>query len=95
MEDNIVLLKHRDISFRGPSDPTLDAKAALPILSEVNGIHKVELRGNMTLKLTYDLAGITLEQIETALQEVGFHLDNSLISRFRRALYYFTEENER
>jgi hypothetical protein len=49
----------------------------------------------MTLNLTYDLATITLEQIETALQEVGFHLDNSLISRFRRALYYFTEENER
>jgi len=95
MEDNIVLLKHRDVSFRGPGDPGLDAKSALPILGEVTGIHKVKLRDKMTLNLTYDLATITLEQIETALQEVGFHLDNSLICRFRRALYYFTEENER
>ena len=95
MVDNIVLLKHRDISFRGPSDPALNAKGALPILGEVDGIHRISLRDKMTLNLTYDLATITLEQIETALQEVGLHLDNSLISRFRRALYYFTEENER
>ncbi len=92
---DIVLLKHRDIRFRGPSDPALNARSALPILGEVDGIHKTSLRDKMTLHLTYDLATITLEQIETALQEVGFHLDNSLISRFRRALYYFTEENER
>ncbi len=95
MEDSIVILKHRDISFRGPSDPNLDARAALPLLGEATGIHKVALINNMTLRLTYDLITISLEQIETALQEVGFHLDNSLICRLRRALYYFTEENER
>jgi hypothetical protein len=95
MNDNIVILKKREISFKGLNAPSLNAQGALPLLTEVNGVHKAEIYGEAGLGITYDLAIITLEQIETALQEVGFHLENSLINRFRRALYYFTEENER
>jgi hypothetical protein len=95
MENNIVIIKHRDISFRGSDGSGFDAWAAVQLLNTVEGVYKTEVRDKMTLRLTYDLATISLEQIEAALQEVGFHLDNSLTCLFRRALYYFTEENER
>ena len=95
MIDNIIIIKQRQINFCSLGDPGLDVGSALPLLGKVEGIHQVGIADKMSLGVTYDLAVISLEQIETALQEVGFHLDNSLICRFQRALYYFTEENER
>ncbi|MDQ7989428.1 MAG: hypothetical protein REI09_07310 [Candidatus Dactylopiibacterium sp.] len=48
-----------------------------------------------TLRLVYDLAHHSLLQIEQALVEQGFALDDSLISRLKRSLTHFAEETRR
>ena len=47
------------------------------------------------MRISYDVILITLEQIEAVLIEMGFHLDNRLIYRLKRALYHYTEETQR
>jgi hypothetical protein len=49
----------------------------------------------LLLQLSYHVLDVSLEQIEAALDEAGFHLDNRLMYRLKRALYYYTEEVER
>ena len=38
---------------------------------------------------------VLLEGLETALTSQGFHLDNSLFNKFKRALAYFSESVQR
>jgi len=47
------------------------------------------------LHVRYDVRIITLQMIEEGLTELGYHLDNSLLVRLKRALFYYTEEIER
>ncbi len=95
MPATTTLIKRREIQFRGPTDSSLNADGAIFLLADVEGVLATEKLGELTLAVEYDLSHITLEQIEKALAEVGFHLDNSLINKLKRALYYFTEDNER
>lgn len=90
-----VLLKQREVWLRGPLDPQLGVDQAMTMLKDAEGVHQVTRLDNMHLSLSYDLHKISLQQIESALAEVGFHLDNSLMVKLKRALYYYTEENER
>ncbi|MGF1546161.1 MAG: hypothetical protein ACFCUG_02400 [Thiotrichales bacterium] len=90
-----ILLKRRIVGLRAPCDPNYRAHAAAHLLSDTHGIHLIELVGEYQLEVGYNLFVVTLEQIETALSEVGFHLDNSLFYKLKRALYYYTEANER
>ncbi len=95
MSEIARLIKRRVISLRAPCDPGLRAPAAMYLLNGTNGVHDVRLLGDYHFEVAYDLFIITFEQIETALSHVGFHLDNSLMSKLKRALYYYTEANER
>ncbi len=95
MDTDVTCIKLRELAFRGPSSPSLTADSALPLLTEVEGVQQATRLDPLRIEVTYDLRMVTLEQIEYALQEVGFHLDNSLIFRLKRALYYFTEDNQR
>lgn len=45
-----------------------------------------------SLHVTYDLAHYSLRKIEAALEEQGFHLDDTLISRLKRSLTHYCEE---
>lgn len=47
------------------------------------------------LIVRYHVCEYTLEGIELALVSQGFHLDNSLMSKLRRALAYFSESVQR
>lgn len=95
MHDQEPILKHREIVLRGPCDPHLRADGALLLLSDVEGMEKATKLDDYHISIIYDLQTITLEQIETALAEVGYHLDASIMSKLKRALYYYTEDNER
>lgn len=95
MDIDAPCVKHRELVFRSPSDPQLTADNAVSLLTDVAGVQQTNKLDPLRADVAYDLRLVTLEQIEYALQEVGFHLDNSLISRTKRTLYYFTEDNQR
>lgn len=93
---NPASVKHREIGFRDPHPDPHQAQTALLLLADVDGVVHVSIpdprRNN--LHVSYDLARICLRMVEALLGDLGFHLDNSLMSKLKRALYYYTEENE-
>lgn len=89
-------LKHREIGFTEPHPDPRQAHSAVLVLSGIEGIVSVCVHDNnpSIICISYDLNAISLSLIEEFLGELGFHLDNSLLYKLRRALYYFTEENQ-
>jgi hypothetical protein len=47
------------------------------------------------LRVTYHLLEICLADIEALLEQHGFHLDNRLMHKIKRALYRYTEDTQR
>ena len=90
-----IYQKSREIQLRGPIDPGLNADGAIFLLADNDGIRNAIKLDELRFSVGYDLTIVSLEQIELALAEVGFHLDNSLINKIKRAIYYFTEDNQR
>lgn len=95
MEGGIISIKHREILFRGPYAPHLKPEAAQLLLVDVKGVKQVTLLDEDRISISYNLHSISLMQVEVALSESGFHLDNSIMSKLKRALYYFAEDTER
>lgn len=89
------LLKHRQVSFTSLHPDPHQAQTALLILSGLPGIVHHYLKSDICLHISYRIDRITLQYIEDLLQELGFHLDNSLMSKLKRALCYYTEETHR
>lgn len=89
-------VKHREIGFRDPHPDPQQAQTALLLLGDADGIVHIAIPDHApnTIHISYDLSRICLRAIEALLTELGFHLDNSLLARLKRALYYYTEENE-
>lgn len=90
-------IKHREICFRGPHPDSAQAQSAALLLSDLEGVHAVHLcpTNQYVLHISYDVRYICLQFIEEILVEVGYHLDNSLLLKVKRAVYYYTEEIER
>ena len=59
------------------------------------GVQSVQPLSPHALAVVYDLRKITLQGIECALGELGYHLDNSLLCKLKRALFRYTEETQR
>jgi len=89
-------VKHREIGFRDPHPDPQQAQTALMLLADVEGILRATIPDpdRNCIHVSYDLSRICLRVIEALLSELGLHLDNSLLARLKRALYYYTEENE-
>ena len=88
-------LKVRELYF-DPAHPEPDqVRIAALSLADVPGIIEVQLISAQSLRVSYELLVISLEQIENSLIEAGFHLSNKLLYKLKRALYYYTEETER
>lgn len=85
--------KTREIVFSAL--PLHQAEAALILLDGLQGL-RVELgRHSNSIMVHYDVSDYTLEKLESALSAQGFHLDNALLQKLRRALVYFCERNQR
>lgn len=92
--ENEELVKRRDISFC-PLHPDSDqAKSASLLLLDVPGILDVRPINNHLLHIEYNVRQVTLRAIDEGLSAVGFHLDNSLFTKLKRALVYYTEETQ-
>lgn len=87
-------IKHREILFREPHEDPQQAHTAALVLSDVDGVLAIQPDGNTRLQITYDVGKTCLQALEGLLEQLGFHLDNSLMSKLRRALYYYMEEAE-
>jgi hypothetical protein len=91
---NSDLIKHRAILFMSPQREQDPAAAALALLNGIEGILSVTRVQPYAIHVSYQLTKITLNEIEDALQEIGFHLDNSILSKLKRALFYFAEDTQ-
>ncbi len=88
-------IKHREIYFRELHPERNQALDATRFLTGVEGIISTTPTTALLLEVSYDLLQISLKQIEDALRELGLHIDNSLMLRIKRALYYYSEETQR
>lgn len=88
-------IKHREIRFRGPHADSTPALTAARALAQVEGILHSQALNATTIKVSYDLHYVSLQLIDELLYELGFHLDNSLLVKLQRALYYYTEDLQR
>jgi hypothetical protein len=91
---NDELIKQRDIHFMSPQADKNPAAAANSLLNQIDGIIEASDLHEHCLSVTYHLGKITLNDIDDILQDVGFHLDNSIMSKLKRALYYYAEETQ-
>ena len=85
--------KSREIVFS--TLPVNQIKLALMLLDGMQDMNvEMGARPN-SIVVHYDVCGYSLEKLEAALLSQGFHLDNGLLYKLRRALIYFCERNQR
>lgn len=89
------LIKQREVAFCMLHPDPRQAHTAGAVLEGLDGILSLDIPDPSLLKVRYDLLRLSLNEIETLLSDRGFHLDNSLLSKLRRALYHYTEDTER
>lgn len=87
--------KQRDVMFNPLHEDENQAKTASEMLIDLEGIEFAKVINETHLIVRYDLLHFTLDDIEELLATVGFHLDNSLLVKLKRALYRYTENTER
>jgi len=86
------LRKHREILFsRFPPGQIPEAADHLKRQDGLDAEARLEKRA---VDVNYDLRDHTLEGLETQLQDKGFHLDNTLMSKLVRALIYYVEDTQ-
>lgn len=88
-------IKHREINFRDLHPDRNDARTAAEFLLGVDGVLSAEPQTPLILAVSYDLTLTCLQDLEEAVDELGLHLDNGILFRVRRALYYYTEDTFR
>lgn len=87
------LEKDREIVFHAL--PVGQVERALTLLEGMDGLTVVAGTEANYLLVRYNVCEYTLEGLESALSNQGFHLDNSLLSKLKRALAYFCESVQR
>jgi hypothetical protein len=86
------LRKRRNVLFaKFPPGQVPEASDFLARLEHLEVEPRVERRA---VGVAYDLREHSLEELETALEDKGFHLDSTLLSKLMRALIYYVEETQ-
>ena len=86
------LEKTREIVFHAL--PEGQVERARVLLHGLEGL-EVTIAGSNCLLVRYHVCEYTLEGLESALTSQGFHLDNNLLCKLKRALAYFCEGVQR
>lgn len=88
----LPIRKKRTIRF---SDiPPGQAPEAADFLRGLQGLEVSFRPGDLHLDVAYDLHDHSLEELESALIDKGFHLECALLTKLVRALHYYVEETE-
>jgi len=86
------LHKHREILFaKFPPGQVPEAADALTELEAVEAQPLVEKR---CVGVDYELTQHTLQELEEHLEDQGYHLDNTLMSKLVRALVHYVEDTQ-
>lgn len=93
--DVIEIIKQREICFSKLHPDPRQAHSAVELLGGVDGIEEVTAITQYCVRIHYDVRILTLKVLEEALVESGFHLDNNLLIKLKRALHHYTEETQR
>lgn len=86
---------HKEREIRFAALPPGQTERALQAMRKLKGLVVSEGARPRMLVVRYSVLDYTLESLEDALREAGFHLDSSLYSKLVRALVYFCEETQR
>lgn len=89
------LSKQREIAFCNLHPDPDQAGTAAALLSGLDGIDEVERISEMLIRVRYEITHVCMADIEALLADRGFHLDNSLVHRMRRALVHYMEDTQR
>ncbi len=95
MNQRAEVIRHRELHFAPLHPDAHQAHTVLLLLNDVEGIVHTELIDSLRLRVSYNLEYLTLRMLEETLSDFGFHLDNSLLTKLKRALYYYSEEVQR
>lgn len=71
--------------------PAGQAKEAFILLQDLPHLTVLSMVGDTGLLIRYELPFYTLERIEVALIDQGFHLDNALFLKLKRSLIHYLE----
>ena len=83
-------IKHRDIVF-SPL-PLEQASQAARLLNRIPGVECQVFASQHRISVQYHIDQHTLLKLEQRLQEAGFHLDNGILQKIKRALAHYAEE---
>jgi hypothetical protein len=84
--------KERNVLFsKFPPGQVPEAADFLGKLENLEVAPNVERR---IVGVAYDLHQHSLQELEGALEDKGYHLDNTLMSKMMRALIYYVEETQ-
>ena len=95
MNEEQELIKRREIRFCHLHPDPEQARSALLLLSDAEGVVDIKFIDELCLSVSYDVCFLTLKAIEDVLVRLGYHLDNRLLMRMKRALYNYSEETQR
>lgn len=84
--------KEREIRFA--KLPPGQVEKAAAFLGRLPDLEVSPVPGRPVLKVSYELLHYSLEELENALRNSGFHLSNSLLTKLTRALAYYCEETQ-
>lgn len=87
------LEKKRELLFE--AEPADQLSHALEILSGLPNLSAVRAANAHTLEIRYNLRDYTLEGLEHALEQEGFHLDHSFLHNVGRNIIYYCEDTTR
>ena len=88
-------VRTREVRFRGPHREPDQARAAALLLAGREGVLEARPITPECLQVTYDLRATCLEALERLVADHGLHLDGSLLTRLKRALWYYSDEAAR
>lgn len=86
--------KKREICFCKLHPDTEQAYTALQLFSGMDEIDSVRRINERCIEVEYRLRKVRIKMLEEFLAHAGFHLDNSLLMRMKRALWHYTEQVE-
>jgi len=91
-DKNNDLHKQRDILFA--KFPPGQVPEAVDQLAQLERLRAEALLHKRAVEVDYDLSDYTLRDLENHLEERGYHLDNTLMSKLVRALIHYTEDTQ-
>ncbi len=87
------IIKKRSFKFSGISTLPSHSKLHHSLL-KMEGVKKVEVDDSGQVFIEYDLLRTRLEMIEESIESIGFKLQSGGFTNIKRALIYYTEQNE-